>query len=241
MLPPRLPALPPSPVRLGDLILLAVLVVVSVFAIPLLLTVFRPETDFAALPVTVGLLVGQSVLMLFFTWLVVLRRHGLGLADIGLRPTYNGWYRIAVGLGLLCMPLISGINLGVQILMGEVVENPQMRALAPEGFSWTSLLLMLVLVGVLVPFIEEVIFRGVLLGWLLKRLRFIYAAPISAVIFSVAHGLPHLIPALAVMGLILATVAWRSGSLWPSVVVHGVFNSTMTISLYAGLAIGEGF
>ena len=68
MLPPRLPALPPSPVRLGDLILLAVLVVVSVFAIPLLLTVFRPETDFAALPVTVGLLVGQSVLMLFFTY-----------------------------------------------------------------------------------------------------------------------------------------------------------------------------
>lgn len=241
MLPPRLPALPPSPVRLRDVILLALLVVVSVFALPLLLTIFRPETDFAALPVTVGLLVGQSVLMLFFTWMVVLRPHRLGLADIGLRPTYNGWYRIAVGLGLLCMPLISGINLGVQELMGEVVENPQMQALAPEGFSWTSLLLMLALVGVLVPFIEEVIFRGVLLGWLLKRMRFVYAAPISAVIFSVAHGLPHLIPALAIMGLILATVAWRSGSLWPSVVVHGVFNSTMTISLYAGLALGEGF
>lgn len=241
MLPPRLPALPPSPVRLRDLLLLAVLVVVSVFALPLTITIVSPETELTALPMTVALLVSQSLLMLFFTWLVVLRRHGLGFADIGLRPTYSGWYRLAVGLGLLCMPVISIINVAWQDLLGEVMENPQMQALAPDGFSWTSLILMLALVGVLVPFIEEVIFRGVLLGWLLKRLRFAYAAPISAVIFSVAHGLPQLIPALAVMGLVLATVAWRSGSLWPSIVVHGVFNSAMTVSLYAGLAIGEGF
>lgn len=241
MLPPRLPPLPPSPVRLRDLLLLAVLVVVSVFALPLTITIASPETELTALPMTVALLVSQSLLMLFFTWLVVLRRHGLGFTDIGLRPTYSGWYRLAVGLGLICMPVISIINVAWQDLLGEVMENPQMQALAPDGFSWTSLLLMLALVGVLVPFIEEVIFRGVLLGWLLKRLRFAYAAPLSAVIFSIAHGLPQLIPALAVMGLILATVAWRSGSLWPSIVVHGVFNSAMTVSLYAGLAIGEGF
>lgn len=241
MLPPRLPPLPPSPVRVLDLLLLAVLVVFSVFALPLALTIFRPEVNLAALPVTVGLLVSQSLLMLFFTWLAVLRRHGLGFADIGLRPTYRGWYRLAVALGLLCMPLISLINIGVQDLIGEVMENPQMRALAPDGFSWTGLLLMLALVGVLVPFIEEIIFRGLLLGWLTKHLRFVYAAPLSAVVFSLAHGLPQLMPALAVMGLILAVVVHRSGSLWPSVIIHGVFNSAMTISLYAGLAMSEGF
>ena len=241
MLPPPLPSLPPSPVRLRDLLLLAVLVVVSVFAIPLVITIFAPETDFSGLPVVVGLFVGQSVLMLFFTWLAVLRPHGLSFADIGLRPTYQAWYRLAVALGLICMPLVSLVNIGVQTLLGEVIENPQMQALAPEGFSWTSLLLMLALVGVLVPFIEEVIFRGLLLGWLLKHLRFAYAAPISAVIFSMAHGLPQLMPALAVMGLILAAIAHRSGSLWPSIIVHGVFNSLMTITLYAGLAGGEGF
>ena len=241
MLPPRLPSLPPSPVRLRDLLLLAVLVVVSVFAIPLVITIVAPQAKLTGLVPVIGLFVGQSVLMLFFTWLAVLRPHGLRLADIGLRPTYQGWYRIAVAVGLISMPLVSLVNIGVQSLLGEAIENPQMQALAPEGFSWASLLVMLALVGVLVPFIEEVIFRGLLLGWLLKHLRFVYAAPLSAVIFSMAHGLPQLMPALAVMGLILATIAYRSGSLWPSVIVHGVFNSVMTITLYAGLAGGEGF
>jgi membrane protease YdiL (CAAX protease family) len=241
VLPPPLPPLPPSPVRFRDLLLLAVLVVISVFAIPLVLTLFAPDVNLAGLGAVVGLFVGQSVLMLFFTWLAVLRPHGLSLADIGLRPTYQSWYRIAVAVGLLCLPLVTGVNLAVQSLLGEAIRNPQMEALAPEGFSWTGLVLMLALVGVLVPFIEEVIFRGLLLGWLCKHLRFVFAAPLSAVIFSVAHGLWQLIPALAVMGLVLAVMAWRSGSLWPSIIVHGVFNSVMTITLYAGLAGLEGF
>lgn len=241
MLPPRLPPLPSSPVRFRDLLLLGVLVVVSVFALPLAITLFAPEAELDGLLLTVGFLVTQSVLMLFFTWLVVLRRHGLGFADIGLRPTYQAWYRLAVALGLICLPLVALVNIGVQSLIGETIDNPQMQALAPEGFSWTSFVVMLVLVGMLVPFIEEVIFRGLLLGWLCKHLRFVYAAPISAVIFSLAHGLPQLMPALAVMGLVLAVVAWRSGSLWPSVIVHGVFNSLMTILLYAELAGLGGF
>ena len=37
--------------------------------------------------------------------------------------------------------------------------------------------------------------------------------PLSAVIFSLAHGLLQLVPALAVMGLVLALVARRSASL----------------------------
>src|SRR3546814_4678460 len=33
------------------------------------------------------------------------RPHRLSLADVGLRPTYRSWYRLAVAGGLLCMPL----------------------------------------------------------------------------------------------------------------------------------------
>jgi membrane protease YdiL (CAAX protease family) len=178
--------------------------------------------------------------MLLLTWQVVLRPHRLRLSDSGLRPTYPAWYRLAVALGLLCMPLVSLINLALQSLMGGPADNPQLRALAPEGFSWTSLVVMLLLVGMLVPFIEEVIFRGLVFGWLRKHLRFAYAAPISAVFFATLHGIPDLIPALAVMGLVLAAVNERSGSLWPNIIVHGVFNSAMTVTYYTALASGVG-
>jgi membrane protease YdiL (CAAX protease family) len=43
------------------------------------------------------------------------------------------------------------------------------------------------------------------------------------------------------MGLLLAAVVERSGSLWPAIIVHGVFNSLMTITYYTALASGAGF
>ena len=49
-----------------------------------------------------------------------------------------------------------------------------------------------------------------------------------------------LMPALFGIGLVLAFIALRSGSLWPAVVVHGSFNSLMTISVYIALATGAG-
>lgn len=241
MLPPRLPPLPPSPLRFRDLLLLVVIVAASIFTLPLLLTLFAPGTDFTALPVVAGLFVGQSALMLFLTWLAVLRPNRLSLAEIGLRPTYQGWYRYALAGGVLCVPVVSAVNLLLQRLMGAPLENPQLQALAPQGFDWTSLIVMLLLVGVLAPFVEEIVFRGLLLGWLRRRLRFVYAAPISAILFAVSHGLPQLVPALFIMGLVLAAFAWRSGSLLPGMVVHGIFNSIMTLMLYVGLAGMEGF
>ena len=240
-LPPRLPPLPPLPVRARDLALLLVLVVAGVFLLPGVIAVFAPDAALYGLLAVVALFVIQSALMLLLTWLVVLKPHRLKLADIGLRPTYRGWYRLAVAAGFLCLPLVGAVNLLIQQLLGAPIENPQLRSLAPEGFSWTSMIVMLLLVGVLVPIIEEIIFRGLILGWLRKHLHFAVAAPISAVFFSVVHGIPQLMPALAVMGLVLAVFAERSGSLWPAIVVHGVFNSLMTVTYYTALASGAGF
>lgn len=238
ILPPPLPPLPPLPVRARDLALLLVLVLVGVLLLPVAVTFLWPDVSFAGLVPVLGLFVAQSVLMLGLTWLVILRPYRLTFADIGLRPAYRPWYRLAVAVGLLCMPAISLINLALQSLMDKAADNPQLQALAPEGFSWTSLIAMLLMVGVLVPFIEEIIFRGLVFGWLRKHLRFTYAAPISAGFFAAAHGIPDLMPALAVMGLVLAAMAERSGSLWPSIIVHGLFNGLMTITYYIALANG---
>jgi len=241
MLPPSLPPLSPLPVRGHNLLVLLFLGLATFFGVPAAIGLLRPHTDFTGLPVIAALFVTQSLLLLFFTWLVVLRPHGLRLADLGLRPTYRTWYPLAVATGLLCLPLVGLVNLAVESFIGAPLENPQIRAIAPEGFSWSALVIMLGLVGVLVPFIEELIFRGLILGWLCKHLRLVFAAPISAFLFSLAHGLPQLMPALFAMGLVLAFIALRSGSLWPAVIVHGTFNSLMTLSVYIALATGVGF
>jgi membrane protease YdiL (CAAX protease family) len=231
--------LPPLPVRARDLLLLLVLGVAAFLVPPGVVVLLWGEDAIAGLLPVLGLLVTQSLLLFAMAWLAVLRPHRLTLADVGLRPTYSSWYRLAVAGGLLCVPLASLINFVFQSLLGGPFENPQLGALAPDGFSWTSLIAMLLLVGALVPFIEEIIFRGLVFGWLRKHLRFALAAPIVALLFAVAHQVWVLVPVLFFMGLVLAAATERSGSLWPPIILHGTFNSMMTITYYIALAAGE--
>lgn len=236
LLPPRLPPLPPLPVRARDLALLLVLGIGAFLAPPAVVVLLWGEGAIAGLLPVLGLFVTQSLLLLAAAWIAVLRPHHLGLADVGLRPTWPAWYRLAVAGGLICVPLAAAVNLAFQEVLGEPIENPQLQALAPEGFSWASLVTMLLLVAVLVPFIEEIIFRGLIFGWLRKRLRFVLAAPLVALLFAVAHQIWMLVPVLFFMGLVLAAITERSGSLWPPIILHGTFNGVMTITYYAALA-----
>ena len=64
------------------------------------------------------------------------------------------------------------------------------------------------------------------------------AASISGVGFAVLHGVWWLIPALALLGIILALVYERSGSIWTAVITHGLFNSFTTVLYYLALATG---
>lgn len=224
--------------RARDLVLLLVLGVAAFLVPPGVVVLLWGENAVMGLLPVLALLVTQSLLLFFMAWLAVLRPHRLTLADIGLRPTWPEWYRLAVAGGLLCVPLASLINYVFQSLLGGPFDNPQLGMLAPEGFSWTSLLTMLLLVGVLVPLIEEIIFRGLLFGWLRKHLPFAAAAPIVALLFAVAHQVWVLVPVLFFMGLVLAAATERSGSLWPPIILHGTFNSAMTIAYYIALALG---
>jgi len=240
-LPPRLPPLPVLPVRGRDLALLLVAFFAGFFGIAFAAKLVLPDGALTGLAAVVGLFVAQTFFLLLLVWLLVLRPYRLRLEDIGLRPTYSTWYRLAAAVGLICVPLFSALNLGVQSLFEAPVENPQLRALAPEGFSWTSFVIMLLLVGVLVPIAEEIVFRGLVFGWLRKHLRFAFAAPLSALFFASVHWVWFLVPVLACMGLVLAAIYERSGSLWPAIIVHGTFNSLMTITFYTALAAGGGF
>jgi membrane protease YdiL (CAAX protease family) len=144
-----------------------------------------------------------------------------------------------MALAILLLPVVAVIN-GVLIpqVSEEDFHNPQLYAVAPSGFSWPAFLSMLVMAGIVAPFAEELAFRGLLFPWLRKRLGVTAAALLSGLIFAILHGVPVLIPALAAIGVALALLYQRCGSLWPVIVAHGAFNAFMVIMLYAALAAG---
>jgi hypothetical protein len=187
---------------------------------------------------TVGLLLFQTLAVLGSIYALVIRKYGLSWADLGLRPVERRWYVRAAGIAILLLPVVALVNAAIPSLTDEPFQNPQLYAVAPNGFSWTNLIVMLAMAGVVAPFSEEVAFRGLLFPWLRDRWGFWPGAIVSSLAFSVLHGVPVLIPALVVIGVVLSFVYQRSGSLWPAIVAHGVFNGIMVIGLYAALAAG---
>jgi membrane protease YdiL (CAAX protease family) len=143
----------------------------------------------------------------------------------------------AVALGLV-VPLIGG-KLTELLAHGHAVPQDvkQLGGGASTGFR-IALTLVVASVG---PLVEELLFRGVLLSALLRRLRTGWAVLASAVLFALVH-LPDLrwlwyaLPNLALLGVVLAWLRLRSGSLWPAVLAHAINNLLAMLALFVSLA-----
>ncbi len=90
---------------------------------------------------------------------------------------------------------------------------------------------MLLLVAVAIPVVEELVFRGVMLGAFRNQVSFLFATIVQATAFTVVHEEWQSMPFLFVFALIAAWLAKRSEGLLAPMVMHGVNN------LLAGLAV----
>ena len=219
-------------VSLGAVRLLGALVIVA-FGLT------DPGVDHSSgqiLAATVILLVVRTIAVLVALHTFVIRKHGLRWADLGLRRAEGKWYGQALAIAVMLVPAVALINYAVGQIEGQPFENPQIYAIAPGGFSWSGLITMILVAGVVAPFSEELALRGLFFAWLDERVGLALAVAISALTFASLHGVLQLIPALAVVGAALALFYRRCGSLWPVVVAHGAFNAIMVVTLYSALA-----
>jgi membrane protease YdiL (CAAX protease family) len=151
-------------------------------------------------------------------------------------PSAAIWYAIAVAVGLLT-PLIGG-KLTELLAHGHAVPQDVKQIGGDAGFGFRiALTLGVVSIG---PLVEELLFRGVLLSALLRRLRVVWAMLASAALFALVHlfdlhWLWYALPNLALLGMVLAWLRLRSGSLWPSVIAHGCNNLLAMAALFASL------
>jgi len=76
------------------------------------------------------------------------------------------------------------------------------------------------------PIAEEICFRGILLGGLLKmRCRPWIAILITALAFSLVHGYAAKLVGTLLIGIIVGWLYWRTGSIIPCLIIHIVNNS----------------
>lgn len=155
-------------------------------------------------------------------YFVAIRRRGGTLGDLGLRSAALGLSVRAIGsafailfaANILWRPLAQRFHLAPQ---------PDMLKRFPPGVN--GFVLALILGAVVAPIAEELFFRGFLFAGLRKDHPFWLAAMGSALIFAVGHMVPGAILPLGVLGFLFAWLRERTGSIWPSIVMHAANNA----------------
>jgi len=137
------------------------------------------------------------------------------------------WYMVLAA----AVPLqVAGGGLQFAILQ-TLPEDSTIRRLMEEAIGqFISVetnfdLFMLFLAAVVTAAIcEEVLFRGLILQLLRRRAGWRSAVGWSAVLFALYHLNPVVLLPVTLVGAYLAILVWRSGSLYPAILAHGLNN-----------------
>ena len=126
---------------------------------------------------------------------------------------------------LLVYPLLLAGTLCIGFLIEPLtvlIPTPDWLKKALEE-AFTKNVILSAVIGA--PIFEEWLFRGVILAGLLRRYSPANAIMWSAVIFSIIHLNPAQSIGAFFLGLALGWLFYRTGSLWPGIVVHFVNNA----------------
>ncbi len=153
--------------------------------------------------------------------------RGISPGTLGLAVPQS-WRRTVglVAVGLVGIWVVGAI-LNVFLKAGEE------QGLVPDGWDSSRaapFVANFVVVAGVAPVVEELTYRG--LGFAAVRDTFGTGAAVvvTALAFGLAHGLFVALPVLASFGLILAWLRLKTGSIYPAIVLHALFNGIALIA-----------
>lgn len=152
-----------------------------------------------------------------------------------------GWTTL---LGVAMLPVRLGI---VRLFPAHILDASQLSERLQDTPAWVVVLLM--------PLLEEIVFRWALQGLLLHELLLkrqpMLALLIASILFGAAHSFLPQMFAAGVMGLVLGWVFWRTRSIWAAIYLHVLNNGLVLLmgehlsfyevkgSLLTGLVLGS--
>ncbi len=220
------PASPPRQARLGWAPLVVAVVVAVVLYVAGGAFVFSLPTPPELSGLTQFALSAAVPTAAFLAAVLVHRR---GLAAFGFRRVPAKWLLIAVGVGFAAVGAATLIDaILASAFPGAVNVQSDYEAAAAGGLA--VFLGVIALGGVIEPIGEELLFRGVLMSFL-ERWGGWVAVTLSSAVFSVAHGVNLVTLDAFVVGVGCGMLLWVTRSIWPSFVVHIVYNTTMLLLL----------
>ncbi|RGF13787.1 CPBP family intramembrane metalloprotease [Blautia sp. AM16-16B] len=188
----------------------------------------------------IGDLTAAMILYLFYRKDQMHRKEGFsgtGKAFVWAPPVI--WFSViilAIATGQFLNDLINGLHLN-DLFTGysEVSE---------QAFSGQPVGLMILVVGIIGPICEELMFRGIVFHRLKDWVKPQAAIVISALLFGIYHGNVVQFFYATCMGVMLAVIYDKTGTLWISIVAHiaanlwSLFGSSFWSSLWQQIPAG---
>jgi len=165
----------------------------------------------------------------------LLRSQNLSGESIGLtqRKTFR-WLGLSVLLYLATLPLLWFYSLLYQIFLEQLghsfyLQDVTQVFLAP--MSWPVRAGVIFAAVIAAPVFEEIVFRGVLFPWLVRRAGFWPGVAVVSILFAAMHvHVPSLLP-LFLLSTIFCVAYARTRSLWVPIGMHACFNGVTIILL----------
>jgi len=190
-------------------------------------TFSKNEAQLVAIPLVIVI----SMAIALAIMVVLARRRGATLAAYGFKTTKLRYLALAIGLGLLCA---FGLRTLIWIL-------PIHRSLDMGDLQKWQVILYF---WIAAPIQEEIIFRGFLQLVLemrhpvviqLGNFKLSFAVLVSALLFAAVHiatgrlgaslsEVLFIVFGAFALGILAGWLRWKSGSLFPGILVHALFN-----------------
>ena len=198
-------------------------IIVLVIAESAIVTIFDPDPDSGGGLLAIQGLVALNLVGVAFGFASLRDSPVVAPARLGLR----GFAPSALGIAALAY-LAYIVFAAIYAPLFSPEQEDVTRDLGVDEGGVAAVVAGVLIVGV-APFSEEVFFRGFMYGGLRRSMPVWAAAGISGLIFGLLHytGPDSLavVPQLAVLGILLAWLYERTGSLWLPIMLHVVNNA----------------
>ena len=228
------PLEPDDTYRHGALVFLFGLVLQQVLT-GVLLGAGAEDIEDIGLPLLAASMAFAGVLAVVASFGLARRAFGVSLYELGVRRHVGPPAPLlALGAWMACFPLVAVANLVNRELAPWLLDESSVarqdyleRFLSEEGVASSGAVWLCMVV--VIPVVEELIFRGALYGGLRRVMPLPAAMILSGVVFGGVHDGVAMLPA-ATLGVLLAWLYERTGSLVVPSLAH-MFQNGFTLSL----------
>lgn len=171
--------------------------------------------------------------LIFLIWLFALRKYGETLASLGFLP-FNIWVSLGLGVILLVLLKVSAMAYAFLVALFGLEPPPELITGIPRlfGSGYLGLVLAILVTALVAPVAEEAFFRGFVYPAFRKRMGVGGGVVVSSLIFALFHMSLWLLVPVTIMGMVLAYLYEKKGSLGPAIVLHSLNNLVSVIIIY---------